>query len=60
MLRRIAIGLLIIGFVLSRPQGLLAEEARVSRFAPRGDGGGGLWPGGLWARIRGQLRGGAA
>ena len=60
MLRRVAIGLLIIGFVLSRPQGLLAEEARVSRFAPRGDGGGGLWPGGLWSRIRGQPGGGAA
>ena len=34
MLRRIAIGVLIVAFVLSRPQGLLAEEPRVSRFAP--------------------------
>ena len=41
MLRRIAIGLLIITFVLTRPQGLLAEEPRVSRFAPRTTGGAG-------------------
>ena len=37
MLRRIAIGVLIVAFVLSRPQGLLAEEPRVSRFAPLRD-----------------------
>ena len=61
MLRRIAIGLLIVGFILARPQGLLAEEPRVSRFAPRGEGGGGgggdsggSWLGALRMRFRGQ------
>ena len=65
MLRRIAIGLLIVGFILARPQGLLAEEPRVSRFAPRGEGGGGSggggsggWLGALRARLRGQPEGG--
>ncbi len=66
MLRRIAIGLLIVGFILARPQGLIAEEARVSRFAPRGDGGGGgggdsggSWLGALRTRLRRQPGGGA-
>ena len=60
MLRRIAIGLLIVGFILARPQGLLAEESRVSRFAPRGVGGGGSGGGGSggWlATLRARLRG---
>ena len=53
MLRRIAIGLLIVGFILARPQGLIAEEPRVSRFAPRGEGGGGGGgdSGGSWLRV---------
>ena len=58
MLRQFAIGLLIVVFVLLRPQGLLAEERRVSRFVdapPRGrpgdepgDGHGG---GRFWRRL---------
>ena len=35
MLRQFAIGLLIVSFLLFRPQGLLPERVRVSRFAPR-------------------------
>ena len=57
MLRRIAIGLLIVTFVLARPQGLLSEEARVSRFTPRL--GGASWLDSLRLRIRGQPSGGA-
>ena len=34
-LRQLVIGLLIVAFLLFRPQGLLPERARVSRFAPR-------------------------
>jgi branched-chain amino acid transport system permease protein len=54
MLRQFAIGLLVVLFVLLRPQGVLAEEARVSRHLDRweregggsGDGGrGGGWLG---------------
>ncbi|HJM76396.1 MAG TPA: branched-chain amino acid ABC transporter permease [Dehalococcoidia bacterium] len=36
MLRQFAIGLLVVIFVLLRPQGLLPEQARVSRYMPRG------------------------
>ena len=66
MLRRIAIGLLIVGFILARPQGLLGEEARVSRFTPAGLGGGGGGDSGggvrarlgaVLARLRGQAGG---
>ncbi len=35
MLRQFSIGLLIVLFLVFRPQGLLPERARVSRFAPR-------------------------
>lgn len=56
VLRRVAIGLLIVLFVLARPQGIIPERARVSRFAPRGPappGGGGGSP---LAALRGRLR----
>ena len=36
MLRQFAIGLLVVVFVVLRPQGLLPEQARVSRFIPHG------------------------
>lgn len=57
VLRRVAIGSLIVLFVLTRPQGLIPEEARVSRFAPRGLGGGGGGPGAWLASLRLRLRG---
>jgi hypothetical protein len=44
VLRQFAIGMLVVLFVLLRPQGVLAEEARVSRHLDRwgrGDRGGG-------------------
>ncbi len=37
-IRQFAVGLLIVLFLLFRPQGLLPERARVSRFAPRAPG----------------------
>ncbi len=40
MLRQFAIGLLVVVFVLLRPQGVLAEQARVSRYIEGPDGGG--------------------
>ncbi len=36
MVRQLLIGLLIVGFLLLRPQGILAEERRVSRFLEHG------------------------
>ena len=38
ILRQLIIGLLIVGFLVLRPQGLIPERARVSRFAPHGAG----------------------
>jgi branched-chain amino acid transport system permease protein len=54
IVRQFAIGLLIVVFLLLRPQGLLAEEARVSRFAPRAEGG--SWLAALRARLGGSPR----
>ena len=45
MLRQLLIGLLIVTFLLMRPQGLLREERRVSRFVEGVGGGVGAEPG---------------
>jgi branched-chain amino acid transport system permease protein len=52
ILRQFAIGLLIVGFVLWLPRGLIAEEPRVSRFLPRAVRGPSLR-----ARLSARLRG---
>ncbi len=51
--RQFLIGLLVVVFILWLPRGLIAEEARVSRFLPRAVGGPSLTSR-LTARFRGQ------
>ncbi len=54
--RQLLIGILIVVFLLWRPQGLLAERDRVSRFVSRGsDEPPGSAGGSVWDRIRGAV-----
>lgn len=54
--RQLLIGILIVVFLLWRPQGLLAERDRVSRFVSRGaDEPAGSAGGSVWERIRGAV-----
>ena len=54
MIRQLVIGLLIVGFLLRRPAGLLPEERRISRFVDelRAESAASR----LWRRLRGQHR----
>ena len=52
MIRQLVIGLLIVSFVVWRPQGILPEGRRVSRFVSQPDAGSGRW-----SRLRARLLG---
>ena len=52
MIRQLVIGLLIVVFVVARPQGLLPERRRVSRFVSNPDS-----AGGRWAHLRARFAG---
>ena len=58
MVRQFMIGLLIVAFLLLRPQGLIPEDPVVSRWVPRADRR--SWWNSLWRSLRARLRASSA